>query len=104
MNDITKEKCDCGKISVWIYIPGYSNGDSPYFCNDCVPRSCSCNRRYSDVNAYNPPLDEPELPDGIENVDWKWIEKDIVWCYIDEDGKEYPCVEFDYDKNGFDIE
>jgi hypothetical protein len=97
------EKCDCGKKATWIYMPGFKDG-SPYFCDDCVHRGCSCNHRYVDVNVYHPPLDNPEMPEGIEGVNWKWIEQDNVWVYIDENGKEYPCCEYDYEENGFEIE
>lgn len=99
-----KELCECGKIATWVYMPGFPNGDSPFFCDDCVHRGCQCNHRYVDVNAYNPPLDEPELPDGVENVDWKWIETNKIWEYIDEMGREWPCVEYDYDEKGFDLD
>ncbi len=85
-------------------MPGYSGGGNPYSCDSCVPRGCECNHRYIDVNAYHPPLETPELPDGEEGVDWKWIVKDSSWTYIDEKGREYPCCEYMYDEEGFDIE
>ena len=97
------KKCDCGKIATWVYMPGFKDG-SPYFCDDCVHRGCSCNHHYVDVNAYHPPLDNPEMPEGTEGVDWKWVEQDKVWVYIDEQGKEYPCCEYDYEENGFEID
>ena len=99
-----KEQCNCGQVATWVYGPGYRNGDSPFFCDDCVPRECQCNHRYVDVNAYDPPLDQPEMPWGVENKDWKWIEIDKVWEYIDDNGKPYPCVEFEYDSNGFELD
>lgn len=104
MTKAGKEICECGQLAVWVYMPGFSSGASPYFCEDCVPRGCSCNHRYVDVMAYNPPLETPDLPDGEEGVDWKWIVKDKVWCYVDDDGREYPCCEYDYDDPGFDKE
>jgi len=96
-----KELCDCGKIAVWLYMPGYSNGGNSFSCDDCVHRGCSCNHRYVDINTYHPPLDNPE---GEEGVDYKWIEKDIVWCWIDDKGREYPCAEYDYDEDGYEID
>lgn len=69
------------------------------YCDDCVPRGCSCNNYYVDVNAYHPPLDSPEMPEGIEGEDWKWIEPNKVWCYIDKKGREYPCCEYFYDED-----
>jgi hypothetical protein len=101
---MTKELCECGKLAVWVYMPGYSSGDSPYSCDDCVPRGCECNYNYFDVNAYHPPLNNPNLPDGIEGVDWKWVDKDNVWTYIDVNGREYPCAEYMWDSDGWERE
>jgi hypothetical protein len=97
------EKCDCGKKAIWIYMPGFKDG-SPYFCDECVHRGCSCNHRYVDVNSYHPPLDNPDTPDGIEGVDWKWVKQNKVWSYIDEHGREYPCCEYEFEEDGFEIE
>jgi hypothetical protein len=88
------EKCKCGNVAVWFYMPG----DSKY-CDDCVSRGCSCNNYYVDVNAYHPPLDSPELPEGVEGVDWKWIDEGQVWCYVDKKGRQFPCCEFFYDED-----
>jgi hypothetical protein len=119
-----KDKEICGtckeKMAVWIYVPGYSNGASPYKCNDCISSvewvGCACNWRFSDVNAYHPPLDKPELPEGIEGKDWKWVvfagdehmeeikKEEGVWQYVDEMGRPYPCCEYDYEEDGFDKE
>ena len=108
MSTTGKELCDCGKVAVWCYMPGYSGGDSPYHCDECVNRGCSCNHRYVSVEAYHPPLDNPDLPselDGVENVDWKWCDEEKThWTHIDSKGREYPCCEYMYDEDGFDIE
>lgn len=114
---MSKAKCDCGKIAVHVYMPGFSGGANPYFCDDCITSpddiGCSCNWSYMNVNAYHPSIDNPELPEGIENKDWRWVEHpgdehmkkitkdDGVWQYLDERGRPYPCVEYDYDKDGF---
>ena len=100
---MSKELCSCGEIAVWDYMPGFSNGSNSVFCNDCVPRGCECNYIYLDERTHNPPLKIQSSPEGEEGVDWKWIEKDIIWTYIDEKGREYPCVEYMYDENGWDI-
>ena len=95
------KKCKCGKKAVWIYMP--CSNEHPFFCYDCVPRGCSCNHRYIDINAYQPPLDKPELP--TENdYPIKWIEENKIWCHVDEKGREYPCCEFEYDEEGFEEE
>lgn len=89
-----KEHCGCRKIAVWCYMPGFANGGSPYFCDECVHRGCSCNHRY---------IDGPDLPEGEEGKDWIWIE-DGVWTNVDENGKEFPCAEYDYDPDGYERE
>jgi hypothetical protein len=89
-----KKLCDCGKVAVWCYLPGYSEGGNSYSCEDCVNRGCECNHNYID--------DDPSLPDGEEGKDWKWIEKEKSWTYIDEQGREYPCCEYSYNEDGFD--
>ena len=99
-----KEHCKCGNMAVWDYLPGFSDGGFSYFCNDCVPRGCECNYHYCDVNVYHPPLYEPELPEGTEGEDWKWIEENKIWVHIDEKGREYPCAEFMWDPEGFERE
>jgi len=99
-----REVCDCGKIAVWDYMPGYFGGGNSCSCDDCVPRGCSCNYRYVDVNSYHPPLDNPDLPEGIEGQDWKWVDEEkAIWTYIDEKGREYPCAEYTYDPEGWEI-
>lgn len=100
---MTYEICSVCKIkkAVWDYMPGYSSGESPYFCDDCVPRGCSCNHRHCDPSAYHPNLDDFDLPEGIEGVDWKWIDNGNVWTYLDEKGREFPCEEFYWDSEGY---
>lgn len=92
-----RELCDCGKIAVFCYMPGYSSGNSPYFCDDCVHRGCSCNHKYINEEYLN-------NPEGEEGIDWKWIEEGLIWAYIDEKGREYPCAEYDCDPDGYERE
>ena len=68
-----KEKCDCGAVAVWCYMPGYSGGGNPHHCEDCVPRGCSCEWRWVATDAYFPPNEAPDLPEGIEGKNWKWV-------------------------------
>ncbi len=99
-----KELCECGKVATWCYMPGYLSGESPFSCDDCVPRGCECVYHYCDVNAYHPPFERPFLPEGVENVDWKWIDEGHVWAKIDENGRVEPCAEYGYDPKGWDRE
>jgi hypothetical protein len=68
-----------------------------------VPRGCSCNHEYVDPNAYTGPLDEPNTPPS-DRTDWKWVEEGKVWCSVDDHDREYPCCEFWYDREGWEIE
>jgi len=113
-----KELCDCGKVAVWCYMPGYSSGHSPYSCDDCISSSedlgCSCNWHYS--KPYEDDIDLSEQPEGDEGKDWRWVEhpgddymgeitKDEgIWIKLDEKGRPHPCAEFWYDEEGFEIE
>ena len=72
---MSKELCDCGKVAVWDYSPGYSGGGNSYSCDDCVPRGCECNHNYVDVNAYHPALNHPNLPEGKEGKDSQGFRK-----------------------------
>jgi len=95
-----KDLCDCGKIAVWCYLPGYSEGGNPNSCDDCVPRGCSCCNHHLD-NEYER---RPDATDEIEGKDWKWLDEDVEWTHIDEKGREYPCCEYIYSGNGWDKE
>ena len=102
---VNKELCDCGKTAVWLYMPGYSNNSNPFRCDDCVGRGCSCNWRHMSNEGEEPPTDEDKP--------WKWVVKpkdDIsgeikegqCWKRLEEKGREYPCVEYDYSEEGYD--
>ena len=90
-----REQCECGNIAVWVYSPGFSSRDNPYFCDDCVSRGCMCGYRF---------IDEDDQPNGDEGKDWMWIEDDVAWVFLDEKQREYPCAEFDYEPDGFERE
>ena len=94
--------CD-QKLATWIYCPGFDDERSNYFCDDCVPRGCQCNHEYVDVDAFIPPLEEENFPTEFD-IPFKWIEQDKIWTHIDKKGREFPCCEYDYDENGFEIE
>ena len=88
-----KELCDCGEFGVWFYAPVTDIKRNPYYCDDCVPRGCSCNHYHVDENVYS----EEDQP-------IKWIEEDKVWCSVDEQGREYPCCEYWYEEEGWEVE
>jgi hypothetical protein len=70
-------KCQkCGKLAVWEYAP--SDGVGSY-CDECVPRGCSCN-----VIDHR-----DESPDAEQDRD--------------ELGRLMPCVEYWFWPDGFEI-
>jgi hypothetical protein len=89
---MSKEICDCGNEAIYCYLPGHSNGDNPFSCDSCVPRGCSCNYHYLDY----------ENPEGELGVDWVWIDEGKIYSYVDNEGRFYPCVEHDYDPDGYE--
>ena len=69
-----KKTClKCDNTAVWDYAP---NGRY-YYCDEHVPRGCSCNYKESQMDAENPELE------------------------FDEQGRDLPCVEYDYNEEGF---
>lgn len=72
-----KIKCDCGAKPRWVYMPGFSNNSNSFFCDNCVPRGCSCNIRPKDGN-------------------WENYNEDNWESELDEQGKEYPCCEYEW--------
>ena len=72
------DKCDCGKVAVWLYLPSYSGEQiNDFYCDICVPRGCSCNMEPTDGN-----------PDNLDLDNWKEP--------LDEQGRKFPCCEFSY--------
>jgi hypothetical protein len=92
-----KIKCECGKLATWYYMPAEHKWAC---CDDCVPRGCSCwewNNKESNFEIY-------EEPEGVEGKDWEWVDKGMSWRELDGEGKQIPCVEWWYDKEGWDDE
>ena len=97
---VAKYKCNCGKVAVWSYMPGFGNGANPHFCDDCVSsvndEPCSCNHHYIEGEMA-------EQPEGVEGVYWKWVEEGKIWVNLDAKKRPYPCAEYDYDEDGLDM-
>lgn len=75
-----KIKCKCGKLATWYYMPDEHEWAC---CDNCVPRGCTCNDYPVDGN--------------YENSDPKnWKQE------LDEEGREFPCCEWWYNKEGWD--
>ena len=83
------KRCDCGKLGTWMYIPfGW------VVCDECIDnhRGCSCNVRHVDQEA----------PPNTNMNGWKWLIENETWTPLDQNGKEYPCIEFDYQEDGYE--
>ena len=98
-----KHLCDCGAMAVWCYMPGYVEKDSnKYSCDDCVHRGCSCNHYSINPEHYAPFDPDFSVKPKEEDNPIKWIDKD-TWTHVDEKGREYPCCEYEYCKEGFEV-
>ena len=64
---------NCGKLAVWDYAPSGGIGE---YCDDCVPRGCSCN------------IIEWDDPRALEQ-------------HKDELGRLLPCAEYWFMADGF---
>ena len=91
MSRIYKYKCvKCGKhpSGGWLYMPEDGDNVDYFYCDDCVPRGCSCNS---------------ELKEGIEWDSEEAKNPDNYYEPVDEKGRKYPCCEYWwFEKNGFD--
>ena len=92
-------KCACGNKSTWCYLPSQSKPEYPYFCDDCVPRGCSCNHEFTPTSEEGVKSGFGEIPPS--GNDWKWLEEPNKWCHVDLSGREFPCCEFGYDLDGY---
>ena len=90
------KRCSCFKHATWVFAPTSSITNN-YYCDDCVPRECTCNYEYIDTNylsgkhtlgdIYDVHLNEPK------DENHKWI-NEYSWIHTDDQGRPYPCVEF----------
>ena len=94
---MNKFLCNCKKLATWYYMPSSEYPRYGYYCDDCVPRGCSCNTipvPLNDNHGEYPPINQKQ---------WKWIEKDVTWENLDNLGRKYPCCEFDHNIEGYDV-
>lgn len=119
---IRYHRCSCcNNKAVWVYVP-YHVGKI-YYCDNCVPRGCSC-------NLFNKEeIPEMEYIDEKDNIKY-WddesvkkytngevsneefdnlgsLEKKINSTYyeiLDGNNRRLPCCEYDYNEEGFEIE
>lgn len=94
--------CECGKLAVWCYMP--TCDWYPYYCKDCVPRGCSCNDEYEE--EYDGKITTiKEIIAWVEEKGGKWIwkEEGKSISRVDEQGRLFPCVEFFYREDGWEV-
>jgi hypothetical protein len=106
----TCKQCKCGQKATWIYMP--SGQEHPFYCDDCVidkdSLGCTCNWKSIDGEFA-------ELPEGIEGIDWAWIDAEKAkeykysevkpqqyWQKLQPNGKPWPCCEYWEDEEGFE--
>lgn len=76
MSKIKLKCCKCDAFAVWCYMPASERPEEErYFCDEHISRGCSCQ-----VIEYG--------SGGTEQ-------------YKDEQGRLLPCIEYDYDPNGY---
>ena len=95
--------CECGKLAKWVYAPANDWKHHPYFCDDCVPRGCSCNDEYDDPENGMPLADTIKWFDE-KGIKWKWKEEGKSISQIDDDGREFPCIEYSHSIEGWEAE
>jgi hypothetical protein len=102
-----KNLCNCGKMATYFHMPSSSVVDNRYYCDDCVPRGCSCNWHHLSDGFETLPTEEDKP--------WKWVIQEATeyleaipegkcWVHLDEKGREHPCCEYMWDGDGFDDE
>lgn len=110
-------KCGrCGKTAIWLYLPS-SHGIN-FFCDDCVPRGCTCNVMDLDMEEPDKSLSERIIWWSKETYNKCLKDKtDTTTCctherkndsfhyeILDEQGRRNPCCEYDYCPNGYERE
>ena len=85
----------CPKPAQWEHAPAGSKGE---YCEDCVPRGCSCN--VIDRNLRAETIIDPPDANGVQLVwtDYGGIEPEQ---YRDERGRLLPCCDYDFYRWGW---
>ena len=83
--------CDCGKMATWDYMPKTEQKWNPFFCDDCVPRGCTCN---DDYDCEDMPIKETIEWYNSHGMKWEWIEEGVSIRHLDEKGRNLPCCEY----------
>lgn len=110
-------KCGrCNKTATWLYLP--SSSGINFFCDDCVPRGCTCNVMGLDIEEPDEQLSNCTVwwsketyqncfennIDPMEHCTHVREENSYYYEILDEKGRREPCCEFDYSECGFERE
>lgn len=91
------EICSCGKNATWLYMP--SSDNYPYYCDEHVPRGCSCN---DTLLEFEPDIIDFYIEKGlkfrledrmIQGEHSEYLSHKFV-IRLDDEGRELPCCEF----------
>ena len=73
MKKVRKHRCSkCDNMAVWLYMP--SSKGRVFFCDNCVPRGCSCN--VDNIKEFGEPTNQNVM----------WWSKDSTIEKLDNDG------------------
>lgn len=98
---------ECGSLAYWMYMPGGSGSiEEDVYCDECVPRGCSCNQEPFTIQSMRWHKEEGhnfKLGYWRNVSNGKTISVSPLIIPLDEKNREYPCCEYFYEKDGLDI-
>ena len=82
-------KCGITPENGWLYMPDDGDKIDYFFCDDCVPRGCSC---------------QMELKEGVNEESDEACDPKNYYDLLDEKGRKLPCCEYWFTDNEFEAE
>lgn len=103
-------KCSkCNNKATWSYAPSYSKSRMIMFCDEHVPRGCTCN--VWNIEEFGEPSNEKEVIWWNKDEKYFTLEnshkirtKDSFYYEITDNNMRNPCCEYDYSEEGFEKE
>lgn len=103
-------KCSkCNNKATWYYAPSYSKSRMIMFCDEHVPRGCTCN--VHNIEEFcEPPIEKEVIWWNKDEKEFtlknshKIKTKDSFYYEITDNNKRNPCCEYDYSEEGFEKE
>ena len=93
-------RCNCGKKAVWMYMPS-STLKNPFYCDDCVPRGCDCNKYFE--RDFCSPEEYEAFKKGFSNIMEGESSEGAYFEPLDEKNRREPCCEYEYSPDGFEF-